>query len=527
MPKRFVPLFLAGVLVLLASIPGRAGEEAPALELESLGIPATRSQVEGHRINVLRFYDGRLYVGTGDATVNTGPTDVLVFDPARGRFSTETTVDDEAILRFRVLDGRLVVPGVDATESWEFGNVYVREEGDWTKHRTIPHAIHVLDVAAYTGRWYAATGHYVEPKKGEMIADGAIFSSGDRGATWRMEALTPATRTTVFRFGSLAVFREKLYAFPYAYVDVPAAQIPPRLRPFAGPGRREGGDMLHTLFVPDALGPVDVLVHDGEAWTPRDLVPDPGLCTATAFVFRDRLLLSTVSGRWVAPFGDAALRTRRQPPETSTALWAFDGKATRRLDVRYDVLRSVLVKDGRLALLVLRDGRWVILETTDLEGWRATPLAIGRGQALSIERDGTTWYVGSRDGNLFRSTGTTEAAGPTRFEILADLPRQGASYWAAIEEWADPGRAAALVVTRAAPDRVDVLSENVAGFTVFLEEGGLCGEVTLTIDGAEAFRANVTDAAELHATRVGDSPWEVVPGPRTAASFHYTPQVIG
>ena len=71
-----------------------------------------------------------IYVGGGDWDENQGPVDIWSFAVENSnsgyQFQKEITVDEESIERFRTCSGRLVVPGIDATESWKYGNVYMK-----------------------------------------------------------------------------------------------------------------------------------------------------------------------------------------------------------------------------------------------------------------------------------------------------------------------------------------------------------------------------------------------------------------
>ena len=128
----------------------------------------------------LHYYDGRIYVGGGDWDENQGPVDIWSFaaesSDSGNRFQKEITVDDESVNRFRSCGGRLVVPGIDATESWEFGNVYFKERGKWHKRRTLENAVHVMDAAFFADKLYVSTAT-------ELGA--ALYESDDWGKTWK------------------------------------------------------------------------------------------------------------------------------------------------------------------------------------------------------------------------------------------------------------------------------------------------------------------------------------------------------
>src|SRR5262249_36488698 len=86
------------------------------------------------------------YLGYGDAITNTGPTDVIAFDPDRRLFEREITVQEEAILLYRVFGDRLFMPGIDAVDS-DDDMLYVRNAAGWT-HFALSQAAHALAAAA-------------------------------------------------------------------------------------------------------------------------------------------------------------------------------------------------------------------------------------------------------------------------------------------------------------------------------------------------------------------------------------------
>ncbi|MFZ3102543.1 MAG: hypothetical protein WA131_01425 [Desulfitobacteriaceae bacterium] len=125
----------------------------------------------------MQVYNGRIYLGSGDCGKNSGATPVIYYDPATKNFATQFKVDEEQIDQYKVLNGKLYIPGTDATESWDFGNFYTMDNDKWTKFRTVPNANHVWDMAFFNGQLYAATGTS-KPGKGELL------KSTDMGKTW-------------------------------------------------------------------------------------------------------------------------------------------------------------------------------------------------------------------------------------------------------------------------------------------------------------------------------------------------------
>jgi len=150
---------------------------APALEVVGDPLGDWRSapdEAYARGLWDLQAWHGRLYLGYGDAIKNTGPTQVIAFDPATHAFTTETVLDEEAIMTFRVIGDRLFIPGVDAIGPVD-GSLYVRDETGWTS-RPLAQAVHVLDVARDGDALCVAVQG--------RIAGAEVRCSHDDGITW-------------------------------------------------------------------------------------------------------------------------------------------------------------------------------------------------------------------------------------------------------------------------------------------------------------------------------------------------------
>ncbi len=160
----------------------------------------------------MHAHDGRIFLGHGNSN-NSGPAanmgshaegekgvPVFRYDPEFNRFVRDGLVDDEQIDVFRVLDGKLVIPGHDPREPWTKGNFYRREGmDDWAKVRTIPWGIHNYDMIEHGSSFYAALG---------TPTGAAIARSDDKGQTWsELRVLGFAGRARTF-----FVLGECLYA---------------------------------------------------------------------------------------------------------------------------------------------------------------------------------------------------------------------------------------------------------------------------------------------------------------------------
>jgi Listeria-Bacteroides repeat domain (List_Bact_rpt). len=157
----------------------------------------------------MQIFNGSIYLGHGNSSnsgpaSNAGPIDVIKYDFTANQFTTEYTVNEEQIDTYKIINGKLTIPGHDSRESWDFGNVYTLDNNTWTKSRTMQNAIHILDIASYNNTLYAATG---------TNALYEISYSTDNGSTWK--ALVPPSEpfsTIGCRAYSLFNFKGKLYA---------------------------------------------------------------------------------------------------------------------------------------------------------------------------------------------------------------------------------------------------------------------------------------------------------------------------
>jgi len=184
-------------------------------------------------------------------------------------FVTEFTVDDEAILEYCVVDDLLVIPGADATEEWDWGNVYVRMENKWVKHRTVPWGLHVFDAVSFDGSWFLGSGSIFKLTDDSMNAFGGVFISEDQGESWQLVYSTPTDFLSVYRIRSIVQFRDHLCAFFYAYTGMRKEDVPGEYHEYLGPSY----DGEYLFFSEDAMGPVDMLMFDGRRRFYQDILP--------------------------------------------------------------------------------------------------------------------------------------------------------------------------------------------------------------------------------------------------------------
>ncbi|MDO9575281.1 MAG: 5'-nucleotidase [bacterium] len=516
------------------------GNENPPmylLKLSSIGFPTAEKQKDAWKINVLRLFNGRLYLGHGDATVNTGPTDVIYYDLQEKKFVTEFTVDEEGIYTYKIVDENLIIPGIDATESWELGNIYVLTDTGWVKHRTVTRGIHVFDVVSFDRKWYVATGSNFE--FGNVSpAFGTIQCSEDSGKSWKFAYATPCDDATVFRIVRLLPYKGNLYAFPYAYGGMAKKEIPKEYRAYLGePYTQDEYGEYYALFVDDPLGAEDVIIYDGKQWKTVDLVQQHSVCTISPFVFKDKLIMSVLHGKYINPFIDFVLKGGELPKDAKTALYAFDGKHTKLVPFEYDFLRDAIVQDDKLFVLIVKDKQYFIAETSDLKRWKYYTLPPSLKKPKTIEYDGESFYIGMEDGNIFKSTGLRQltdlsqikAHEPIKFFGAAELPRDGKWYWAAITGWVNWGRLAKFSCEVKPGNIIDIATDNISAISIFvpLMEIDETKPVILDIDGQEVFRDEINGKTELICKYLEGGKCKIEKGRETAETFKYSRKIIG
>ncbi|RKX68561.1 hypothetical protein DRP43_05440 [candidate division TA06 bacterium] len=532
-------------IVLIVLMPGvflicsaSGNEDSPIYlsKLSSIGFPTAEKQKAAWGINELKIFNKKLYIGYGDYGVNTGPTDVIYYDFEKKDFISEFIVDEEAIVKYRVVDKRLVIPGIDATENWQFGNIYVLADTGWAKYRTITNGLHICDIVSFDEKWYVATGNLFDFGEDEMLVPGAILSSDDRAKSWNFEYTTPCNKNVVFRVHSIVSYKGKLYAFSHAFIGITKEEIPKEYRQYLGKPYIENGEEHYNIIINDAIGSPDVVVYDKILWRPLNLISEPNVCWINPFVFKDKLILSVVSGKYVTSINSYISRERKIPQNVSTSLYVFDGEHTRLLPFEYEFLKDIIVKEDKLFLLIFKNKQYFIAETQDLQNWRYYALPQGLKKPLSIEYDGKSIYIGMGDGNIFKSTELKQITDlsqikgyePIKFFGAAELPRDGKWYWAAITGWINWGKLAKISCEVKPGNIIDITTDNISAISIFvpLMEIDETKPVILNIDGKEVFRDEINGKTELICKYL-EGKWTIEKGSKTAETFKYSRNIIG
>ncbi|MFC1849417.1 5'-nucleotidase C-terminal domain-containing protein [candidate division CSSED10-310 bacterium] len=499
------------------------------LSLFSVGIPAQNKVWEAWKVHELQLFEGKLYIGYGDAVINTGPTDVIYYDLQSKEYKTEFTVDEEAISRYKVIDGKLIIPGIDATESWKLGNIYVRTASGWAKKRSVTHGLHVNDITSFKGEWFVSTGSFFEYGENESCAVGGILRSNDEGDTFRLVFTTPYFETSVFRVGSLITFQDKIYASYYAFRGLKKEEIPESYWP--GLGTEYEGQ--HLIMSDDVLGNLDVLAYDGKQWSFKDLITTSNLCRLHPFVFGDKLIFATMSGQYIDYLG----LMKKMPPQAETALFIFDGHQTERISFEYDRIEDVVIFNNRLFLLIIRAQQYFIAETADLQNWQYFLIPNSGVKPRSIEYDGSSFYVGMDDGTIFQATVGEEISDltcltehePIRIHGAAEIPRQGKWYWVAMTGWRKWGKLARFTAFIESQNCINLTVHNVSAIRVFIppQEINTTKPVFLKINGQQVFQGTLNGKKELICKSPKPGQWEVKSGNGSSKTFKYEREVVG
>jgi len=500
-----------------------------SLKLASIGFPTASKQKTAHAINDLLIFKNKLYLGYGDAVVNTGPTDIIYYDFNTKDFVNEFTIEDEAIYTYQVVDEKLIIPGPDATENWKYGNIYLLTDYGWIKKRTVQNALHINNVVSFQKKWYVATGTYFSFGEKELFAFGGILSSENEGDTWKLVYATPTDEKSVFRVGSIITFKNKLYAFPYAFTGYTYSDIPEEYRKYL---KQAYGDN-YLIFNYDPLGTSDAIVFDGNIWRYINLVDKPDLCYISPFTLNGKLILSTISGRFV----DYLSLKDNLPKNAHSSLLCFDGEKLSEIPLSFNLIKDKLIKKNKLYLLIVKNARYFVVETGDLENWKYYALPAYIYKPTSIEYDGNSFYIGTEIGNIFKSTVkeklddlvSLDKEKPLKFYGACQLPRDGKFYWAAITGWEQWGKLAKITCEVKSENLIDIKTKNVSSFNIFFPSYLLNREkpTEVKIDNETAFKDTLGSFTELVCVNGKTKKWQTEKGVQTEQTFRYRRKIIG
>ncbi|MGE4418338.1 MAG: hypothetical protein AB7D38_00745 [Sulfurimonas sp.] len=154
----------------------------------------------------IKEFEGKLYIGAGNSSnigpaQNAGPLPLISYNPSTKEFKQESIIHDEQIDTIKTFQNKLYIPGHDATQNWDYANIYIKEPNkNLKKYRNIKDGLHVYDIAFYDGKIFAALG----TKKGAAVA----VSSND-AQNWDIQHLKH------YRIYSFLKVGERLFAIKF------------------------------------------------------------------------------------------------------------------------------------------------------------------------------------------------------------------------------------------------------------------------------------------------------------------------
>jgi hypothetical protein len=213
---RALPLLLVGSLgwvsclnLMCSSVEANevsSGEKVAANDLtsklEDLGSPFLRGEYSeqspfARNVIMMQPFHNRLYLGHGDGVENEGPIPLWAYNPSTQQFRYSFVAPEESIDIFRAIGSSLYTPGIDATQSWQYGSIYQLNERGWKQFRMIPEGLHVDDLEGFAGQLWA-------PVRREDV-ETYLVASADGGKTWK------DVYNTESDYGRLQVFEDSLY----------------------------------------------------------------------------------------------------------------------------------------------------------------------------------------------------------------------------------------------------------------------------------------------------------------------------
>lgn len=111
--------------------------------------------------------------------------------------------------------GEVVIVGSDPChgDNWDFGNLYVRQNGTWTKKRTIPLMLHGFGQTIHDGKLYVTGGSH--ENTGAEGYHGRVYWSSDLGDTW------DSAYVCYYRCRDIISYNNKLWATSWEYYTPP------------------------------------------------------------------------------------------------------------------------------------------------------------------------------------------------------------------------------------------------------------------------------------------------------------------
>lgn len=171
-----------------APVPSMLTEQAGARELRRVAtrdeIPglADQSTQLGRALSTMIAYQGRVHLGYGDYSANTGPIEMVSFDPQLDDFVEHGSISTEDAQYFAIFDDMLFASDVDPRGHEAIGSVFRLLDGcdTWETMTPVPGAVHNYGMAEFEGRLWLTTGSLEG-------TPARVMSTDDGGESWREE----------------------------------------------------------------------------------------------------------------------------------------------------------------------------------------------------------------------------------------------------------------------------------------------------------------------------------------------------
>jgi len=157
-------------------------------------------------IYAMAAYHDTLFLGACEYPITIPGADILAYDYLTDSFTLDYQLNEEGVIAMKVYGDTLWIPGPEALDTMQWGNVYGRDASDWTMQSTVPGGTHVFDLAVADGIVWAAGGH--------IESAAAVWRSDDWGATFTEAFRIPYADAGVRRFYGCEVFDGTLYVQP-------------------------------------------------------------------------------------------------------------------------------------------------------------------------------------------------------------------------------------------------------------------------------------------------------------------------
>jgi hypothetical protein len=142
----------------------------------------------------------------------------------------------------------------------------------------------------------------------------------------------------------------------------------------------------------------DVLVYDGNQWCYEDIISEENINYISApFVFRDKLIIPVCLGDYLKV---------KDLSSSENICYAFDGYQTERINIDYDNMIDVVVRDTTLFLLIEDNKLYFITKTSDLCSWEYNLIPPIVKDPICIEVKDDCYFIGTERGDIYVSIGS-------------------------------------------------------------------------------------------------------------------------